>query len=172
TYAASKLAAEIALKQAADRRGFRLIVARAFPHSGRGQNPVFVLPSLADKILLAKSVGASAVTVGNIDVIREMMHVDDVVDAYVRLLDCGEVGTYNVAAGQGYRLSELFTRLANIADATVIPEADTSLIRTTDIPVLVGDGTKIREVTGWTPVKNVEDVLLDVLEDARARISA
>jgi len=42
------------------------------------------------------------VPVGNLEPIRDFLHVDDVVDAYLALIERGTPGTcYNVASGSG-----------------------------------------------------------------------
>jgi GDP-4-dehydro-6-deoxy-D-mannose reductase len=109
------------------------------------------------------------VKVGNLDPVRELLHVRDVVDAYVRLLDGGGVPgeAYNVAAGRGYTVEELLFTLARMVGVDPVPEIDPELVRPTDIRHLVGDGTKLREATGWTPRTVLEDTLREVL-DAQA----
>ncbi|MBI2073413.1 MAG: GDP-mannose 4,6-dehydratase [Gemmatimonadetes bacterium] len=167
-YAASKLAAEIAALEVHRRTGLRVIVARAFAHTGRGQNQRFVIPALARRLALAKRARAPAIKVGNLDPVREFMHVSDVVDAYCRLLSGGRPGEiYNVAGGGGIALSDLLDRLMEIVGHRVIPEADPELVRPADIPYLVGDAAKLRAATGWSPRVPLEDVLAEVV-DAQA----
>src|SRR2546422_9770146 len=108
------------------------------------------------------------VKVGNLEPVREFLHVRDVVDAYVRLLGRGQPGeTYNVGWGQGLPLEERFFRLAGLVGVRVIPEADPDLMRRADIPHLVGDAGKLRAATGWAPRYALDDTLRDVL-DAQA----
>ena len=91
-YAASKLGAEVAALEAWRRAGLRVVVARAFAHTGPGQDPRFVVPAFAQRLRFAKQSGARVVKVGNLEPVREFLHVQDVVDAYVRLLACGQAG--------------------------------------------------------------------------------
>src|SRR5256885_16645405 len=70
------------------------------------------------------------VKVGNLEPVREFLHVRDVVDAYARLLVRGQPGeTYNVASGQGIALHQLFFKLADLVGVRVIPEVDPDLLR-------------------------------------------
>ncbi|MCH8939256.1 MAG: NAD-dependent epimerase/dehydratase family protein, partial [Gemmatimonadetes bacterium] len=99
SYAASKLAAEIAVMEVRRRTGLPTIVARSFGHTGPGQTSSFVVPAFAKRLLLAKRIGAPVVKVGNLEPVREFLHVADVVEAYRLLLERGEPGeTYNVAS--------------------------------------------------------------------------
>lgn len=167
-YAASKLGAEIAALEVHRRTGLRVIVARAFAHTGRGQNERFVIPALARRLLIAQRARAPAIKVGNLDPVREFMHVSDVVDAYCRLLSGGRSGeVYNVASGGGIPLSDLLERLMDIVGYRVMAEADPELVRPADIPYLVGDAAKLRAATGWSPGVPLEDALAEVV-DAQA----
>src|SRR4030095_10231619 len=107
---------------------------------GPGQDERYVVPALARRIRVAKKASAPAVRVGNIDVVRELMHVDDVVEAYSLLLTRGKSGeVYNVASGRVVSLEDLFYRLCDTVGYRALPEPHPSLMRVGDIPYLVGD---------------------------------
>ena len=164
-YAASKLAAEIAALEAWRRAGLRVVVARTFGHTGPGQDARFVVPAFAQRLKFARKIGAPVVKVGNVEPVREFLHVQDVVDAYARLLVKGEPGgTYNVASGQGTKLEDILFRMAAMLGVRPIVEADTELMRPADIPYLVGDATKLRSATGWAPRFDLDDILSQVLD--------
>ena len=165
-YGASKLAAEIAALEVHRRTGLRVVIARAFPHSGPGQDDRFVLPAFVRRLALAKRMGAPVVKVGNLDVVREFLHVADVVEAYVALLERGKDGTvYNVARGEGVALSDVFARLAELVGHRAVPETDPALVRRADIHYLVGDGTRLERAVGWR-ARIALDQLLQELVDA------
>lgn len=164
-YAASKLGAEEAALEAWRRSGLRVIIARSFAHTGPGQEAGFVVPAFAQRLRFAKRIGAPVVKVGNLEPVRDLLHVQDVVDAYVRLITQGEAGeVYNVASGQGTRLEDLLFRMAELLGVRPIPEADPELMRPADIPHLVGDSAKLRAATGWTPRRSLDETLRDVLD--------
>lgn len=167
-YGATKAGTEVAALEAWRRAGVRVVVARPFAHTGPGQDVRFVVPALAQRLRLAKRVGAPVVKVGNLEPVREFLHVRDVVDAYARLLVKGHPGeVYNIASGEGLSLAELFDRLAALAGVRPIPEVDPDLMRGGDIPHLVGDASKVRAGVGWIPRHSLDDILRDVL-DAQA----
>lgn len=168
SYGASKLAGEIAVLEVHRRAGLAAVVARAFPHTGAGQDSRFVIPALAGRIRAARQRSAPAVPVGNLDPVRDLMHVDDVVEAYLRLLEQGQAGeTYNVAAGRTWSLREVFDFFCRTAGYHPRPEVDPALMRPVDIPYLVGDAAKLRARTGWKPVRSLEETLVEVM-DAQA----
>ena len=167
-YASSKAAAEIAALEAGRRTGLAVMVARPFPHTGPGQTATYVAPAFLDRIRFAQRTGAVAVKTGNLDPIRELLDVRDVVDAYLTLLDRGRAGeVYNVARGEGIAIGELFERIAAAAGVRVLPEPDPSLLRANDVPHLVGDPTKLRTDTGWSVARPLAQTLRDLV-DAQA----
>ncbi len=163
-YAASKLGAEIAAQEVARRTGLRVVVVRAFPHSGAGHDTRFVLPAFARRLIAAKAAGERTVAVGNVDPIRDFLHVSDVVDAYVALLADGEPGeVYNVASGEGHSIRDLFGKLAHLVGATVAPAVDPHMVRSAEIAHLVGDASKLRTRTGWEPRETIDTMLAEIV---------
>ena len=167
-YAASKLGAELAARETRSRTGLRVIVSRAFPHTGPGQDERFVMPAFARRLRGARRAGAKVVKVGNLEPVRDLLDVRDVAAAYVALLERGTPGeAYNVCSGQGHSLEALFYRLADILGVDAIHESDPTLVRPADIPYLVGDPTKLSATTGWAPRIPLETTLRDMI-DAQA----
>lgn len=164
-YAASKVGAEMAALEAWRRTGLRVVIARPFLHTGPGQSPRFAIPAFAQRLKFAKKIGAPVVKVGNLEPVRDVLHVQDVVDAYARLLVRGEPGeTYNIASGTGTSLDAVLHRMAQLLAIRPIAEADPELIRPADIPHLVGDATKLHAATGWAPRHTLDAVLRQVLD--------
>ena len=162
-YAASKAGAELAAVETRLRTGLRVVVARAFPHTGPGQDERFVAPAFARRLRGARLAKARVVKVGNLDPVREFVDVRDVAAAYVVLAQRGVPGeVYNVASGRGIALSDLFRRLADIVGVDAIPEPDPEFLRPADIPHLVGDGAKLTRL-GWKAAIPLERTLTDLV---------
>ena len=95
------------------------------------------------------------------------MDVQDVVDAYMAILDKGTAGeVYNVCSGQGMTVRALAERVLNRAGVTADISSDSGLLRPIDVPILVGDNTKVRQATGWAPKRTIDDILDDLLHAA------
>jgi GDP-4-dehydro-6-deoxy-D-mannose reductase len=164
-YAASKAAAEVAALAAGRRTGLGVIVARAFPHTGAGQPPQFVVPAFVRRVRDARRAGAKTVATGNLDPVRDLLDVRDVVAAYVALLERGAPGeVYNVARGEGVPIRELLTRIAGLLRAEVEPVPDPVLTRNLDVPYLVGDPAKLERATGWRPAITLDETLRGVVD--------
>ena len=162
-YAASKLGAEDAAREVARRTGLRVVIARPFAHTGPGQATAFVAPAFLSRIREAHAAGAATVATGNLDPVRDFLDVRDVAAAYVLLLSQGRAGaTYNIASGHGVPLQELFSRLAALVGARVEPVVDPALVRTADIPYLVGNASRLAGETGWKPRYSLDQTLRDL----------
>jgi GDP-4-dehydro-6-deoxy-D-mannose reductase len=164
-YATSKAAAEVGSLEVAKRTGLRVIVARPFPHTGPGQATKFVAPGFIERIRLARRVCAPVVSTGNLEPVRDLLDVRDVVEGYIALLERGVSGEiYNVASGEGIRLEDLFYLVASLLEYRVIPERDASLARASDIPHLVGNSEKLRAATGWSPRFPLKQTLQSMID--------
>jgi GDP-4-dehydro-6-deoxy-D-mannose reductase len=167
-YAASKVGSEVAALEAWRRTGLRVVIARAFPHTGPGQSLLYVVPSFLQRLRDARTAGEGRVPTGNLEPLRDLLDVRDVVRAYVALLQHGGAGeAYNVAGGTGVTLRELFTRLAGLIGVQVEPVTDPTLMRPGDIRYLVGNPAKLKRTTGWLPQISLEQTLRDMV-DAQA----
>jgi GDP-4-dehydro-6-deoxy-D-mannose reductase len=163
-YAASKLAAEVAALEAWRRAGLRVVIARAFPHTGPGQSLLYVVPAFIQRLRAARAADAARVATGNLEPVRDLLDVRDVVQAYVALLQHGVPGeAYNVSRGEGVTLRELFTRLAELVGVRVEPVTDPALMRSGDIRYLVGNAGKLKDATGWSPRITLEQTLREMV---------
>ncbi len=83
--------------------------------------------------------------------VRDYIHVTDIADAHVRVLD--RIGdrsvTYNIGNGQGYSNLEVIQSVERVSGRKVPWEAAPR--REGDPPHLVADSTLLRSETGWAP---------------------
>jgi GDP-4-dehydro-6-deoxy-D-mannose reductase len=163
-YAASKAAAEMACVAAASSRGVEAVIARSFNHTGPGQDPRFALPSFARQIAAIRAGRAEPVLrVGNLAARRDLLDVRDVVLAYRRLAEAGTPGTaYNVCSGAAQSMRDALDALVEISGAEVRVEVDPERVRPVDLPLLLGDPSRIRAL-GWTPDIPLRSTLADLL---------
>ena len=170
-YGASKAAQDLIGAQYA--RGYRMQVvrARAFPHTGPGQDPRFVFPSVARRIARAEAgLGPPRIEIGNLDTTRDVSHVGDVVEAYARLLDHGVPGeAYNVCSGRGRTIGDALRALASLSTIEIEFQVDPARLRPAEVPWMVGDPSRAAQAIGWTVTRSWEDTANDLLEHWRGR---
>jgi GDP-4-dehydro-6-deoxy-D-mannose reductase len=161
TYAATKVAQEVAVLQIGRATGLRVVCTRSFNHSGFGHDESFLLPSLVGRI--AKRDTRGPLSIGN-DVVRDYLHVADVAEAYLALIERGNAGeVYNVCSGKGVSVRELAHAVLQRTGLDIDIVSDPALQREGDMPILVGSPAKIAGATGWSPRKSYIDIIDDLL---------
>jgi GDP-4-dehydro-6-deoxy-D-mannose reductase len=167
-YGASKAAADILAGQAFAADGLGTLRVRAFNHTGPGQISTMLVPGLAARIAAAERDGRQVISVGNLDVVRDLTDVRDVIRAYRLLVERGAPGdAYNVCSGRGVSVRDVAEALLAMSEAPLELVVDPELVRPVDVPRLVGSPAKLNAATGWEPEIPLEQTLHDVLTAAR-----
>jgi len=170
-YAASKVAAEFLGLQAFLGRGLRVVRARPFNHVGPGQSDDFVVSALARRMVEAELDKVGTVRVGNLAASRDFTDVRDVVRAYRLLATSGAGGeAYNVCSGKAISIAALAEQMAGLLSCEVKLVEDPALFRPVEVPVLVGNCSKLEAATAWHPEIDLTTTLADVVEYWRRRL--
>jgi GDP-4-dehydro-6-deoxy-D-mannose reductase len=169
-YALSKLAQEMAGTRAIG-DGLQVTIARAFNHMGPRQDPFFAASGFARRIAdIEAGRWEPEIAVGNLDARRDLMDVRDTVRAYRLILAQGVVGRpYNVCSGRAITIRELLDRLLARARVVIRVRVDPTRYRPNDLPLLLGDPTRIQTELGWLPEISLDRTLDDLLDDWRNR---
>jgi GDP-L-fucose synthase len=125
-----------------------------------------VVPALIRKVCEAKERGESSVTIwGTGSAYREFLHVDDMADACVFLMENYSGNEHiNVGTGSDITIMELVTLIADIADFR--GEIVTDPSKPDGTPRKLLDSTKLFDM-GWRPKISLEDGLRVTYEDYR-----
>jgi GDP-4-dehydro-6-deoxy-D-mannose reductase len=173
-YARSKAAAEAMLADVLPRAA-RLIIARSFNHTGAGQDERFVLPAFAAQIArIERGEQEPRVWVGNLAAQRDFMDVEDVIDAYIRLIGMPGLpsrATFNIASGRSHSISDLLDRLRALARGNFEISVDADRLRPSEIACAVGDASKLRDATGWSARRSTDEMLTRLLNHWRERLA-
>jgi len=171
-YARSKAAAETMLADVLPQSA-RLVVVRPFSHIGAGQDKRFALASFAAQIVEIENGRAEPrLSVGDLSVQRDFLDVRDVVDAYIRLIavspDLPARNVFDVASGQTRSLASVVERMRALARRDFEIVVDPSRLRPADIQIARCAAAKLRETTGWSPRRTIDETLVDLLDYWRA----
>jgi GDP-4-dehydro-6-deoxy-D-mannose reductase len=170
-YGASKVAAGFLALQSFLGTGLETIRVRAFNHTGPGQPPRFLVAALAHRVAQTEREGGDTIAVGNLDPVREVNDVRDIVRGYRMLMLQGEAGeVYNVCSGVGIAVRDVAQRLLAMSTRSLELRVDPALARPADVPVLYGDPSKFVAATGWQREYALDDTLTDMLTVARAGV--
>ena len=158
-YGRSKLAMESVAGTWAPR--LPILIARPFNYAGAGQSEQFVIA----KIVAHFRRRAPFIELGDINVLRDFSDVRDIVDDYIRLFDrwpaSGEV--VNLCSGQAASLAFIINICAELTDHQPEIRRNPALVRDREIPVLVGDPTKLIRITGHSQRRPLESTLRTML---------
>lgn len=177
SYAASKLLDEFLGLAAYREFGLPVTIARFFNTVGPGQTgrygmvvPRFVQAALRNEPLTVYGDGTQS---------RCFCHVRDTVRAIIDLLDrpditAGEI--YNIGSSHEVTITELAQTVIERTDSRspiqYIPYSEAYAPGFEDMQRRVPDTTKIRNAIGWTPKYTLTQILDDVIDYERSRLSS
>lgn len=174
-YGVTKAAADLALG-ALVRRGLKVVRMRPFNHTGAGQSESFVIPAFAMQIArIEAGLAEPVLRVGNLDAERDFLDVRDVAHAYALTLQ--HTGDFqpgvilNIASGIPCRIGDLLQTLLAQSRISITAEHDQARMRASDLPRIIGDAARAREVLAWSPEFRLGDTLNTVLDDCRCRVA-
>lgn len=172
-YSVSKISQEYLALQYYYAHDLDIVILRPFNHTGPGQTDQFVIPAMARQFALIKAGQKEPlIEVGNLETARDFTDVRDMVQAYLlAAAQCQAGQIYNIGSGESSQIGEILAMLRELSGVKVEIKEDPSRVRGVDVPVLVADSRKFREVTGWEPRIPFRQTLKDVLEYWQTQIT-
>jgi nucleoside-diphosphate-sugar epimerase len=166
-YAVSKVTTEKYLLYMRSAYDFPLTILRNFNTYGRENNSHFVVERIISQMLTDKKV-----ELGDPTPIRDLVFIDDHVNAYLSCLDnpkaVGEIFNFGTGIGTSIKqLADLVAHLTNFQGEVfwnTIPE------RPLDIKVLLGNYKKAERIVGWRPRFTLEDGLRQTIKVWKKKI--
>ncbi len=95
--------------------------------------------------------------------IRDYLHVQDVADGLVAVLDSDAQGAINVSSGQATTLREIVTTLGQLTGRPDLVRLGAIPARANDVPLVVGSNTKATAL-GWEPRHDLQSGLRHTIE--------
>ena len=150
-YSISKLCAEQMALQLGKQYGVKVISTRSFNHFGPYQQKGFVVSDFASQIaaiILGKQ--EPKICVGNVNVARDFLYVEDVVNAYTELLKNDVLeDIYNVASGKSTEIKDILNALIKQSNKDIQIIIDNKKLRKNDVKSFAGDNSKIIKAINW-----------------------
>lgn len=119
--------------------------ARLFSPYGPAEYHARLVPSVINAVLDGRAVHC---THGK--QYRDFLYIDDVANAFCRLLDIESEGSFNISSAQPVRIHEIVTKIGSLANWRGTPDFGAIAAPSNDPPMLVGDNRKLLEL-GWSP---------------------
>src|SRR5664280_1241042 len=133
-----------------------------FNHESPRRGPEFVTRKVSQAVARISLGLQDSIVMGNLDAKRDWGFAGDYVEAMWRMLQQEIADDYVVATGESHSIRELldvaFARVG-IQDWTPLVEQAKRFMRPADIEQLVGDPTKARQVLGWEPKVEFEQLV-------------
>ncbi len=172
-YAVSKLAQDFLALAYHNAYKMRIVRVRPANQIGPGQRPGMVVPSFAMQIAEAEAGKREPILkVGNLEAIRDFTDVRDMVKAYYLAIMKGKSGeVYNLGSGKGLRIREILDKLISFSNIKLKVEQDATKKRPVDIPKLIIDATKFKNLTGWHSETQIDKSLEDTLNWCKEKVN-
>jgi GDP-4-dehydro-6-deoxy-D-mannose reductase len=173
-YARTKAACEYLLADLSSAQ-FSVVALRLFNHSGVGQDDRFVVPSLAGQIARVEREGRDGqIEVGNLDACRDFTDVEDVIDAYLKVIRHDNLpshfSVFNVGSGHTRSIQSVLEALIRHAIVDIEPVQSPSRMRPIEVRVAEGVFDRFRETYGWVPTRDFDNTIAQILDDQRVRL--
>ena len=174
-YSTAKAVDEILAFAYHKERDLPSVVVRLFNTVGPRQSPAYgmVVPRLVRQALADEPI----TVFGDGTQSRCFCHVGDVVQALIGLVDepkaVGEA--FNVGSPEEITILDLaqtiIERTGSSSEITLIPYEQAYESGFEDMQRRVPDTTKIRELTGWQPTRNLDEILDETIAEARHELA-
>jgi nucleoside-diphosphate-sugar epimerase len=175
SYSTAKAFGEILAYGYANERGASTMVARLFNAVGPRQSAAYgmVLPTLVRQALA----GEDLTVFGDGTQTRCFTHVDDTIEALVRLIGCDDAigGVFNVGAPhevQILKLAELvLDKTRSLSKIRLVPYDQAYPSGFEELGRRVPDCSQLKRLTGWSAERTVTDAIEDVIADQQRMLS-
>lgn len=148
------------------------ISLRIFNVYGPGQSENFLVPTILRQLDLATEAGPQSVSLGDVRASRDYTHIDDVVDAFVRVVEgVGASGfaVYNVASRVPTSAEDIVGEIAAILGVSIAIESKVTQVRLDELDEEYGDFARIAVEYGWRPTIPLTKGLRNTIEAKRCR---
>ncbi len=140
-----------------------VVIVRPFNTYGPRQSARAVIPTIITQLLS----GERELHLGSLTPTRDFNYVKDTVDGFIALAEAdGAIGQeVNIATGVEHTIGDVArTLIAELnPQATIVEKEERLRPENSEVFRLIGDNTKIRGLTGWTPKHDLAGGLRDTV---------
>lgn len=166
-YALSKYSAAQTMHMLARKNGSQFVHLRLANHFGPGQRKGFAAADFASQIAdKIKANDTSDIEVGNLEAERDFLYIDDVIDAYTKIIEADNLqyDTYNIGSGNPVSIKTLLETLLKTSGIKSNIRTVAEKMRSVDIKTLSLDASRIKGELNWHPVTDLESALEKTLD--------
>lgn len=163
-YSATKIGADAIAKSFFNAFGLPVVIARPFNTYGPRQSARAIIPTIITQI----ANGATEIKVGDLTPTRDFNYVRDTCRGFLALaraegIDGEEI---NICTGTEISMADTLQLIADLMGANVQWVQDEQRLRPSKSEVfrLLGDNTKIKQLTDWQPTYSLRDGLAETIK--------
>lgn len=145
-YGSTKLSLQLVLESLSKEIGFSYAWGRIFFLYGPHEKPVRFVPSVIQGLIQKQTIPCSH---GN--QVRDFLHVQDVADAFVRILDSSIQGIVNVGSGKGISLREVVGKITQTIGRADQVQFDALHAPLNEPKSLIAVTKRLTEELRWSP---------------------
>jgi GDPmannose 4,6-dehydratase len=152
-----------------------------FNHESPRRGETFVTRKIVRAATRIQEGKESCLYLGNLDAVRDWGHAKDYVEGMWRILQHSEPDDFVLATGVAITVREFAERvfaklgmqihwsgtgvdeIGRDQKNNVVVRIDPTYFRPTEVPFLLGDGTKARKLLGWNPTHSLDDLIEDMV---------
>jgi len=155
-YSAAKTAASTMLAAMAGQSDVTTTWARLFLQYGPGEDGRRLVPAVVSALLRGERV---ATTLG--EQVRDFLHISDVAEALVAVVEAKFSGTVNIGSGRPVTVREVVETLAEHVGRGELVDFGALPYRDGDPRFICADNSSLLELTGWRPAFSLTSGLAD-----------
>lgn len=145
-YGASKHSLQLLVNAFAEQEGLSAAWGRIFFLYGPHEHPQRLVASVIRSLINGEPARCS-----HGKQVRDFLHVADVANAFVALLESDARGPVNIASGQPVAIRDLIQRIGALTGRQDLIELGAIAAREDDAPLLVADIGRLTDEVGWSP---------------------
>jgi len=165
-YGCAKLAAYWLTKTYRDGYGLFASNGILFNHESPRRGETFVTQKIVRGAVRIKLGLQSDLTLGNLDAKRDWGHSKDYMRAIIAILEHHSPDDFVVATGEYYSVKDFVVKVFTALDLDwkQYVKYDAKYTRPKEVPALLGNPAKIKEILNWTPQITFEELVNEMIE--------
>jgi nucleoside-diphosphate-sugar epimerase len=158
-YGACKHALNLMMQSFAAQSGLSAAWGRVFFLYGPREHPDRLVSSVIRSLLKGNPARTS-----HGRQIRDYMHVQDVANGLVALLDADVQGAFNVSSGQATTLRDIVLTIGRAVNRPELIQLGAIPARANDTALVIGDNARLTAAVGWAPTFDLETGIQQTIE--------
>ena len=153
-YAQSKVIGEQVIKFHCQRMGIAYTVVRFFNVFGPGQIPLYIVPQVVHQIMEDRKV-----VLRNGSVVRDLLYVDDCIDAVLKLAvsEEAENSVFNIGSGRKVEIIDVARAAVRVSESPDVEVVDLKQNIEYSPTAIIADIGKVQATVDWDPGTTLEE---------------